>query len=60
MVEVSVVIPTKNEEQAVGCCLEKVLKSFRENNIDGEIILADNSTDRTPEIAQSMGARVVT
>lgn len=60
MVEVSVVIPTKNEEQAVGCCLEKVLKSFREHNIDGEIILTDNSTDRTPEIAQSMGARVVT
>jgi glycosyltransferase involved in cell wall biosynthesis len=60
MVEVSVVIPTKNEEQAVGCCLEKVLKSFDEHNIDGEVILADNSTDRTPEIAQNMGARVIT
>ena len=35
-------------------------KSFKEHNINGEIIVADNSTDRTPEIARSLGAKVVT
>jgi glycosyltransferase involved in cell wall biosynthesis len=28
--------------------------------VDGEIIVADNSSDRTPEIARSLGAKVVT
>ena len=58
--EVSVVIPSMNEEETIGICIEKVKKVFKEHNIDGEIIVADNSTDRTPEIARSLGARVVT
>jgi len=59
-VEVSVVIPSLNEEKTIGICIEKVKKVFREHNIKGEIIVADNSTDRTPEIARSSGAKVVT
>jgi glycosyltransferase involved in cell wall biosynthesis len=60
MPEVSVVIPSMNEEKTIGICIEKVNKVFRQYKIDGEIIVADNSTDRTPEIARSLGARVVT
>ena len=60
MVEVSVVIPTKNEEQSIGKCLEKVQNVFKKNKIDGEIIVSDSSTDQTPVIARSYGARVVT
>ena len=60
MVEVSVVIPTLNDERTKGRCIEKIKKGFEEYNIDGEIIVDDNSTDRTPEIARSMGAKVVT
>ena len=59
-VEVSVVIPSLNEEKTIGICIEKVKKVFKEHNINGEIIVADNSTDRTPEIARSLGAKVVT
>ena len=59
-VEVSVVIPSLNEEKTIGVCIEKVKKVFEEYNIKGEIIVADNSTDRTPEIARSLGAKVVT
>jgi len=56
MPELSVVIPTKNEEASIGICIEKIQRVFTEHHIDGEIIIADNSTDITPEIAKSLGA----
>jgi glycosyltransferase involved in cell wall biosynthesis len=59
LVEVSVVIPSLNEERSIGVCIEKVNRVFKEHSINGEIIVADNSTDKTPEIAKSLGARVV-
>jgi glycosyltransferase involved in cell wall biosynthesis len=57
MPEVSVVIPTKNEENTIGTCIGKIKRVFNEHHIDGEIIVADNSTDNTPEIAKGMGAK---
>ncbi len=59
MAEVSVVIPTKNEEKSIGTCIEKIQKVFAEHRIDGEIIVSDNSSDKTPKIAAGLGARVV-
>jgi len=58
--EVSVVIPTKNEEASVGACIQRVLDTFQKFGINGEIIVADNSTDKTPIIARTLGAIVVT
>ena len=60
MVEVSVIIPSKDEEETIGICIQKIKKIFKEYDIDGEIIVSDNSSDNTPNIARSMGARVVT
>lgn len=52
--KLSVVMPCYNEEKAVGSVIESI-PSF----VD-EIIVADNnSTDRTAEIARSLGAKVV-
>jgi len=59
MTKISVVIPTKNEEKTIGICIEKIQRVFNEHHIDGEIIIADNSTDNTPEIAKGMGAKVI-
>jgi len=59
MTEISVTIPTKNEEKSIGKCIEKIQKVFNEHHIDGEIIVADNSNDNTPEIAKSLGAKVI-
>jgi glycosyltransferase involved in cell wall biosynthesis len=59
MPEVSVVIPTKNEDKSIGICIERIQKVPNEHHIDGEIIVADNSTDNTPEIAKGMGAKVI-
>lgn len=59
MVEVSVVIPTLNEEKTIGICIDKIKKIFQENKIKGEIIVSDSSSDNTPKIAASKGAKVV-
>ena len=60
MPEVSVVIPSLDEEGTIGRCIEKVKQVFNENHIEGEVIIADNSTDKTAEIAKSLGATVIT
>ena len=59
MRKVSVIIPTKNEEGTIGICIRKIQKVFNEHHIDGEVIITDNSTDKTPEIAKSLGVIVV-
>lgn len=57
---VSVVLPCLNEEKSIGLCIEKINEVFKREKIEGEIIVADNaSTDRSREIAQSLGAKVV-
>ena len=52
----SVVIPTRNEEANIANCI----RAFDEFRSDVEIIVVDNSsTDRTKEIAASLGAIVL-
>ncbi|MFH1593306.1 MAG: glycosyltransferase [Candidatus Omnitrophota bacterium] len=58
--EVSVVLPCLNEEKAIGTCITKIKEVFAREGINGEIIVSDNgSTDRSRDIAQSLGAIVV-
>ncbi len=57
--DISVVMPTLNEEKTIGSCIEKIHQAFEELGMVGEIIIADSSTDRTSEIARSLGAIVV-
>lgn len=56
MPTLSVVIPTKNEERYLPAVLESLKKQTLQPN---EVIVADVSTDSTPDIARSFGARVV-
>ena len=58
-VEVSVILPALDEERTIGECIRKIQSVFRDNSISGEIIVADSSHDKTPEIARSLGARVI-
>ena len=58
-IEITVIIPTLNEEISIHRCISKILAVFREHDLEGEIIVSDSSTDRTPEIAASLGAMVV-
>jgi glycosyltransferase involved in cell wall biosynthesis len=57
--EITVIIPTLNEEESIEICIKKTLKVFHEQSIDGEIIVSDSSIDNTPIIAENLGARVI-
>ena len=52
---VAVVMITRNEQGAVG----KVIGDIRRAAPDAEIVIVDSSSDGTPTIAESMGARVI-
>jgi glycosyltransferase involved in cell wall biosynthesis len=58
--EVSVVMPCLNEADTLAVCISKAQRALRENNIVGEIIIADNgSTDGSQAIAARMGVLVI-
>lgn len=58
--ELTILMPCLNEEKTIGICIEKAQKFIRDNNIKGEVLIADNGcTDRSVEIAKEKGARVV-
>src|SRR5262245_64009538 len=58
--KVSVVIPCLDEERAVGSVVDDAWHGLEAAGVDGEVIVVDNgSTDRSAEIAEERGARVV-
>ena len=59
--KVSIVIPTLDEEEGIGVTLDSIKREeFAKRGWDLEIIIVDgNSRDRTREIAEEKGARVI-
>jgi len=57
--DVSVVLPTMNEEGAIARAIEDIKRALERMGLSYEIIVVDKSDDRTPEIASSLGARVI-
>ena len=58
--EFTILIPCLNEEKTIGICIEKAKEFMRKNNLQGEVLVADNgSTDNSAEIAKTLNARVV-
>ncbi len=59
--ELSVVMPCLNEAETLAVCIKKAQSFFEREGIAGEVIIADNgSTDGSQQIADSLGAKVVT
>jgi glycosyltransferase involved in cell wall biosynthesis len=58
-VDVSVIVPTKNEQITVGSFIKWCREGFLKAGLNGEIIFVDNSEDKTREIAESLGAKVI-
>ena len=58
--ELTILMPCLNEAETLETCIKKAQTFLYENNVDGEILIADNgSTDGSIDIAQRNGARVV-
>src|SRR2546422_164803 len=57
--EISVVIPTRNEEASIDRVIDEVSTAMRGHGPYEIIVVDTDSTDRTTEIARNKGARVV-
>ena len=58
--ELSIIMPCLNEAETLRICISKAQAYLKENNVAGEIIIADNgSTDGSQEIALGLDARVI-
>ncbi|WP_266082180.1 glycosyltransferase family 2 protein [Haladaptatus caseinilyticus] len=55
----SVVLPTRNEEEGISECLDRIHHVMDATDMEIEIIVSDSSTDHTPDIAQEYGAIVI-
>lgn len=58
--ELTILMPCLNEEETLGICIKKAKKFLLDNDVDGEVLIADNgSTDSSVSIAKDLGARVI-
>jgi glycosyltransferase involved in cell wall biosynthesis len=58
--EVSIIMPCLNEADTLAVCISKARQALNEQEIAGEIIVADNgSTDGSQAIATKLGARLI-
>jgi glycosyltransferase involved in cell wall biosynthesis len=58
--ELSIVMPCLNEAETLAICITKAKHFLDNNQVDGEIIIADNgSTDGSQEIAKNLNAKVI-
>ncbi len=57
---VSIIIPCKDEEKTIGIVIGKAVSTLKQEGLEGEIIVSDNSTDNSGDIAQKLGAKIVT
>jgi glycosyltransferase involved in cell wall biosynthesis len=57
---VTILMPCLNEAETLAFCVRQAVASLRDNNVVGEVLIADNgSTDGSQKIAVEEGARVV-
>ncbi len=58
--ELTILMPCLNESRTLETCISKAQTFLKENQIDGEVLIADNgSIDGSQDIARNAGARVV-
>ncbi|MCR5213262.1 MAG: glycosyltransferase family 2 protein [Eubacterium sp.] len=57
---ITIIMPCKNEANAIPLCINEAKAFMNEHNLRGEILVVDNaSTDGSGHIARSCGARVI-
>ncbi len=58
-VDVSVILPCRNEELTIGKCIQQIKYVFKKNKIKGEIIISDSSVDSSPDIAEEHNVKLI-
>jgi len=56
---ISIILPCRNEEESIGECITDIKNILGQHNINGEIIVSDSSSDKSPEIAASLQANII-
>lgn len=60
-VELTILMPCLNEAETIAACIVKATEFLHRAGVKGEVLIADNgSTDGSQEMAQKLGARIVT
>jgi glycosyltransferase involved in cell wall biosynthesis len=57
--ELSIVVPALNEQLTIGDFVAWCHEGLAKAGVKGEVLIVDSSADKTPEIAISLGARVL-
>lgn len=58
--ELSVIMPCRNEKNTVGVCVDEAIAFMKHHNICGEVLVVDNaSADASASLAAEHGARVI-
>ncbi|MFH1967852.1 MAG: glycosyltransferase family 2 protein [bacterium] len=50
--EISIILPCRDEEQALGFCLKEIKEVIKKSKLSAEIIVSDSSADKSPKIAK--------
>ena len=59
--ELSIVMPCRNEEATIGFCVDEAGAFLEKHRLKGEVLVVDNgSVDASAELAERHGARVIT
>ena len=57
--EISIILPCRNEEQALDFCLKQIKQVIKTKKINAEIIVSDSSTDNSPKIAKKHKVKII-
>ena len=57
--EISIILPCRNEEQALDFCLKQIKQVIKTKKINAEIIVSDSSTDNSPKIAKKHKVNII-
>jgi putative flippase GtrA len=54
--QVTVLVPTRNEQETVGVCLSRLAAALVERPLSYEVLVVDDSDDATPELLHALAA----
>lgn len=58
-IDISIILPCRNEEQALAGCLIQIKSTIRKYKLHAEIIVSDSSSDNSPVIARKFGVKLI-